>query len=54
MMSAATVARDLDDGGLEFVEEPPVLRFFMGKLRAKSDWPEKLAAKYRQDFGESL
>lgn len=27
-------------GGLEFVEEPPVLRFFMGKLRAKSDWPE--------------
>ena len=41
-------------GGLEFVEEPPVLRFFMGKLRAKSDWPEKLAAKYRQDFGESL
>ena len=41
-------------GGLEFVEEPPVLRFFMGKLRAKSDWPEKLAAKYRRDFGESL
>ena len=41
-------------GGLEFVEEPPVLRFFMGKLRAKSDWPEKLAAKYRRDFGESM
>lgn len=41
-------------GGLEFMEEPPVLRFFMGKLRAKSDWPEKLAAKYRRDFGESL
>lgn len=41
-------------GGLEFVEEPPVLRFFMGRLRAKSDWPQKLAAKFRQDFGESL
>lgn len=41
-------------GGLEFVEEPPVLRFFMGRLRAKSDWPEKLAAKFRQDFGDSL
>lgn len=35
-------------------EEPPVLRFFMGRLRAKSDWPEKLAAKFRQDFGDSL
>ncbi len=41
-------------GGLEFVEEPPVLRFFMGKLQPKSDWPEKLLAKFRQDFGDSL
>lgn len=41
-------------GGLEFVEEPKVLRFFFGKLEAKSDWPEKLAAKFREDFGESL
>lgn len=41
-------------GGMHFIEEPPVLRFFMGKLAPKSDWPEKLAAKFRADFGESL
>lgn len=41
-------------GGLHFVEEPPVLRFFNGKLAANSDWPEKLMAKFRQDFGDSL
>lgn len=41
-------------GGMHFVEEPPVLRFFMGKLEANSDWPEKLAAKFREDFGDSL
>ncbi|MDR3229108.1 MAG: tryptophanase [Puniceicoccales bacterium] len=41
-------------GGLRFVEEPPVLRFFNGRLDALSDWPEKLAAKFRADFGDSL
>lgn len=41
-------------GGLEFVEEPPVLRFFNGKLKATSDWPQKLVAKFREDFGDSL
>lgn len=41
-------------GGLKFVEEPKVLRFFMGKLDAVSDWPEKLVAKYKADFGDSL
>ena len=41
-------------GGLEFVEEPEVLRFFYGRLKPVSDWQQKLAAKFRQDFGDSL
>ena len=41
-------------GGLEFVEEPAVLRFFYGRLKPVSDWQQKLAAKFRQDFGDSL
>ncbi len=45
--------RELIDG-LEFVDEPKVLRFFFGKLETTSAWPEKLAAKFREDFGDSL
>ena len=41
-------------GGLRFVEETKVLRFFLGRLEATSDWPQKLVAKFRQDFGDSL
>lgn len=41
-------------GGLKWVEEPSVLRFFFGRLVPVDDWQEKLAAKFRADFGESL
>ncbi|OCS82341.1 tryptophanase [Caryophanon tenue] len=41
-------------GGMKFVEEPKVLRFFFGKLDALTDWPTQLAKKFREDFGESL
>ncbi len=41
-------------GGLSFEDEPKILRFFTGKLKSISDWPTKLAAKFREDFGDSL
>ncbi|MDR2104553.1 MAG: tryptophanase [Deferribacteraceae bacterium] len=41
-------------GGLKWVYEPKMLRFFNGRLDSVSDWPEKLAQKFRKDFGESL
>lgn len=41
-------------GGLRFVEEPEVMRFFIGRLEATSDWQEKLVQKFKEDFGESL
>ncbi len=41
-------------GGLVFVEEPEILRFFYGLLKPVSDWQEKLVAKFRADFGDSL
>ena len=41
-------------GGLKWVEEPDVLRFFFGKLTPIGDWQEKLAAKFREEFGDSL
>lgn len=41
-------------GGLKWVEEPKVLRFFFGRLAPIGDWQQKLAEKFRKDFGDSL
>lgn len=41
-------------GGLEWVEEPAVLRFFFGRLKPTDNWQEKLTKKFRADFGDSL
>lgn len=38
-------------GGLTFVEEPKMLRFFFGKLATTSDWQRKLLEKYTADLG---
>ncbi len=37
--------------GLKFVFEPPVLRFFLGKLTAIDDWGRKLTDAFEKDFG---
>lgn len=41
-------------GGLKFVEEPKILRFFFGILAPVSDWQTRLAEKFKADFGDSL
>jgi len=38
-------------GGLKFVSEPPVLRFFVGKLAALDGWSAKLVDAFKADFG---
>jgi tryptophanase len=38
-------------GGLEFSEEPPVLRFFAGRLTPKTGWGAALLAEFEKDFG---
>jgi tryptophanase len=38
-------------GGLKFIEEPPVLRFFFGKLAALDGWGKKLVEAFKKDFG---
>jgi tryptophanase len=42
-------------GGLRFVEEPPVMRFFFGKLETVGgDWGAKLVKAFKADFGNEL
>ncbi len=41
-------------GGLRWVEEPSVLRFFFGRLKEIGHWQEDLVEKFRQDIGDSL
>jgi tryptophanase len=41
-------------GGLKFIEEPPVLRFFLGRLVALDGWDVKLAEAFKADFGEQF
>jgi tryptophanase len=42
--------RDLIQG-LKFLHEPPVLRFFTGKLAPLNNWGAKLAEAFEADFG---
>jgi len=39
--------------GLKFVSEPPVLRFFLGKLTDLDGWGRKLTDAFKKDFGAS-
>jgi tryptophanase len=38
-------------GGLEFYDEPPMLRFFGGLLKPKGNWGAALAEAFEKDFG---
>lgn len=40
--------------GLKFVKEPPVLRFFIGKLVALDNWGRKLCDAFKKDFGDTM
>jgi len=40
--------------GLRFIEEPPVLRFFMGRLEPLENWGAKLVEAFKADFGPEV
>lgn len=41
-------------GGLRFVEEPEILRFFYGRLEPVGNWVDELVSAFRADLGSSL
>ena len=40
--------------GLTFVEEPPILRFFFGKLKALENWSKTLCDAFKKEFGDDV
>jgi tryptophanase len=41
-------------GGLEFYDEPKVLRSTLGKLRPVGDWPDRLVSKFLSDMPSGM
>ena len=41
-------------GGLEFTEEPKVMRFFIGRLKSKGNWQKKLIDKFMEDMPSGM
>ncbi|MDR1395108.1 MAG: tryptophanase [Deltaproteobacteria bacterium] len=41
-------------GGLEFIDEPKTLRFFLGKLRPVDSWQDELVRAFKKDMPSGL